>query len=106
MEIHEPFSDLEKQISDMLDQLNKQEPLSAADCKQVVAGLEKIKEYHPSPKSKKEKVLIMDVKIDDLIRGFHETADDSKQQLQSVLALISEGRVPDAPAMSIGHSSF
>ena len=73
MEIHEPFSDLEKQISDMLDQLNKQEPLSAADCKQVVAGLEKIKEYqiNPSPKSKKEKVLIMDVKIDDLIRGFH-----------------------------------
>ena len=102
MEIHEPFSDLEKQISDMLDQLNKQEPLSAADCKQVVAGLEKIKEYqiNPSPKSKKEKVLIMDVKIDDLIRGFHETADDSKQQLQSILALISEGRVPDAPAMS------
>lgn len=100
MEIHEPFSDLEKQISDMLDQLNKQEPLSAADCKQVVAGLEKIKEYHPSPKSKKEKVLIMDVKIDDLIRGFHETADDSKQQLQSILALISEGRVPDAPAMN------
>lgn len=42
----------------------------------------------------------MDVKIDDLIRGFHETADDSKQQLQSILALISEGRVPDAPAMS------
>lgn len=102
MEIHEPFSDLEKQISDMLDQLNKQEPLSAANCKQVVAGLEKIKEYqiNPSPKSKKEKVLIMDVKIDDLIRGFHETADDSKQQLQSILALISEGRVPDAPAMS------
>lgn len=42
----------------------------------------------------------MDAKIDDLIRGFHETADDSKQQLQSILALISEGRVPDAPAMS------
>lgn len=41
MEIHEPFSDLEKQISDMLDQLNKQEPLSTAACKQVVAGLEK-----------------------------------------------------------------
>lgn len=102
MEIHEPFSDLEKQISDMLDQLDKQEPLSTAACKQVVAGLEKIKEYqiNPSPKSKKEKVLIMDVKIDDLIRGFHETADDSKQQLQSILALISEGRVPDAPAMS------
>lgn len=102
MEIHEPFSDLEKQISDMLDQLNKQEPLSAADCKQVVAGLEKIKEYqiNPSPKSKKEKMPTMDVKINDLIRGFHETADDSKQQLQSILALISEGRVPDAPAMS------
>ena len=102
MEIHEPFSDLEKQISDMLDQLNKQEPLSAADCKQVVAGLEKIKEYqtNPSPKSKKEKMPTMDAKIDDLIRGFHETADDSKQQLQSILALISEGRVPDAPAMS------
>ena len=102
MEIHEPFSDLEKQISDMLDQLNKQEPLSTAACKQVVAGLEKIKEYqiNPSPKSKKEKMPTMDVKIDDLIRGFHETADDSKQQLQSILALISEGRVPDAPAMS------
>ena len=102
MEIHEPFSDLEKQISDMLDQLNKQEPLSTASCKQVVAGLEKIKEYqiNPSPKSKKEKIPTMDVKIDDLIRGFHETADDSKQQLQSILALISEGRVPDAPAMS------
>ena len=53
MEIHEPFSDLEKQISDMLDQLDKQEPLSTAACKQVVAGLEKIKEYqiNPSPKS-------------------------------------------------------
>lgn len=102
MEIHEPFSDLEKQISDMLDQLNKQEPLSAADCKQVVAGLEKIKEYqtNQSSKSKKEKMPTMDAKIDDLIRGFHETADDSKQQLQSILALISEGRVPDAPAMS------
>lgn len=102
MEIHEPFSDLEKQISDMLDQLNKQEPLSTAACKQVVASLEKIKEYqiNPSPKSKKEKMPTMDVKIDDLIRGFHETADDSKQQLQSILALISEGRVPDAPAMS------
>lgn len=102
MEIHEPFSDLEKQISDMLDQLNKQEPLSTAACKQVVAGLEKIKEYqiNPSPKSKREKMPTMDVKIDDLIRGFHETADDSKQQLQSILALISEGRVPDAPAMS------
>lgn len=102
MEIHEPFSDLEKQISDMLDQLDKQEPLSTAACKQVVAGLEKIKEYqiNPSPKSKKEKMPTMDVKIDDLIRGFHETADDSKQQLQSILALISEGRVPDAPAMS------
>ena len=58
MEIHEPFSDLEKQISDMLDQLDKQEPLSTAACKQVVAGLEKIKEYqiNPSPKSKKEKI--------------------------------------------------
>lgn len=102
MEIYEPFSDLEKQISDMLDQLDKQEPLSTAACKQVVAGLEKIKEYqiNPSPKSKKEKMPTMDVKIDDLIRGFHETADDSKQQLQSILALISEGRVPDAPAMS------
>ena len=102
MEIHEPFSDLEKQISNILDQLDKQEPLSAADCKQVVAGLEKIKEYqiNPSPKSKKEKTPTMGVKIDDLIRGFHETADDSKQQLQSILALISEGRVPDAPAMS------
>lgn len=102
MEIHEPFSDLEKQISDMLDQLNKQEPLSAADCKQVVAGLEKVKEYqtNQSSKSKKEKMPTMDAKIDDLIRGFHETADDSKQQLQSILALISEGRVPDAPAMS------
>ena len=56
MEIHEPFSDLEKQISDMLDQLDKQETLSTAACKQVVAGLEKIKEYqiNPSPKSKKE----------------------------------------------------
>ena len=102
MEIHEPFSDLEKQISNILDQLDKQEPLSTAACKQVVAGLEKIKEYqiNPSPKSKKEKIPTMDVKIDDLIRGFHETADDSKQQLQSILALISEGRVPDAPAMS------
>lgn len=102
MEIHEPFSDLEKQISNILDQLDKQEPLSTAACKQVVAGLEKIKEYqiNPSPKSKKEKTPTMDVKIDDLIRGFHETADDSKQQLQSILALISEGRVPDAPAMS------
>ena len=42
----------------------------------------------------------MDVKIDDLIRGFHQTADSSKQQLQSILTLISEGRVPGAPAMS------
>ena len=55
MEIHEPFSDLEKQISDMLDQLNKQEPLSAADCKQVVAGLEKIKEYQTNQSSKSKK---------------------------------------------------
>ena len=43
MEIHEPFSDLEKQISNILDQLDKQEPLSTAACKQVVAGLEKNK---------------------------------------------------------------
>ena len=42
----------------------------------------------------------MDVKIDNLIRSFHETADASKQQLQSILTLISEGRVPGAPAMS------
>ena len=64
MEIHEPFSDLEKQISNILDQLDKQEPLSTAACKQVVAGLEKIKEYqiNPSPKSKKEKIPTMDVK--------------------------------------------
>ena len=47
MEIHEPFSDLEKQISDMLDQLNKQEPLSTAACKQVVAGLETINQSIP-----------------------------------------------------------
>ena len=49
MEIHEPFSDLEKQISNILDQLDKQEPLSTAACKQVVAGLEKIKEYQINP---------------------------------------------------------
>lgn len=102
MEIHEPFSDLENQISDMLDRLNKQELLSVTDCKQVVAGLERIKEYQntQSSKSKKEKMPTMDVKIDELIQGFHATADDSKQQLQSILTLISEGRVPGAPAMS------
>lgn len=102
MEIHEPFSDLENQISDMLDQLDKQEPLSTAACKQVVAGLEKIKEYQntQSSKLKKEKMPTMDVKIDELIQSFHATADDSKQQLQSILTLISEGRVPGTPAMS------
>lgn len=42
----------------------------------------------------------MDVKIDELIQSFHATADDSKQQLQSILTLISEGRVPGTPAMS------
>lgn len=41
----------------------------------------------------------MDVKIDELIRSFHETADDSKQQIQNILALISDGRVPDVPSM-------
>lgn len=102
MEIHKPFSDLENQISNMLDRLNKQELLSVTDCKQIVAGLERIKEYQnaQSSKSKKEKMPTMDVKIDELIQGFHATADDSKQQLQSILTLISEGRVPGAPAMS------
>lgn len=47
----------------------------------------------------------MNVRIDDLIRSFHETADDSKQQLQSVLALISEGKVPDVPAMNRIHAT-
>lgn len=102
MEIYEPFSDLEKQISDMLERLNKQDLLSVTDCKQIVAGLERIKEYQAtqSSKSKKEKMPTMDVKIDELIRSFHATADDSKQQLQCILTLISEGRVPSAPTMS------
>lgn len=102
MEIHEPFSDLENQISDMLDRLSNQESLSVTDCKKVLTGLERIKEYQntQSSKLKKEKMPTMDVKIDELIQSFHATADDSKQQLQSILTLISEGRVPGTPAMS------
>lgn len=88
--------------SDMLDWLDKQELSSVTDCKKVMAGLERIKEYQntQSSKLKKEKMPTMDVKIDELIQSFHATADDSKQQLQSILTLISEGRVPGAPAMS------
>ncbi len=102
MEIHEPFSDLENQISDMLDRLSNQESLSVTDCKKVLTGLERIKEYQntQSSKLKKEKMPTMDVKIDELVQSFHATADDSKQQLQSILTLISEGRVPGTPAMS------
>lgn len=102
MEIHEPFSDLENQISDILDRLSNQESLSVTDCKKVLTGLERIKEYQntQSSKLKKEKMPTMDVKIDELIQSFHATADDSKQQLQSILTLISEGRVPGTPAMS------
>ena len=98
MKIGESFPGLEHEISCLLNQIKKQEPISVASCKQISDGLQKLKEYQ-STINQKEKMPVMEVKIDQLVQSFHQTADNSKQQLQGILALISEGKAPDIPVM-------
>lgn len=89
---HEAIDLTISHISDLLDQLNHGNELSKQECLQVINDLEHLQAL--SYESGKGVQIDMDIKIDDMLNEFNDSADDSKALLQTMLALISEGRVP------------
>lgn len=98
MEVQKSFRELEGQISDMLDKLDRRELLSSEECRQMERNLKSIRACR-SEQEKREKPFVMEVKMEKMIRSFNEAAEDSMRQLQGVLAQISGGRVPTVPEM-------
>lgn len=80
-------------VTGILDHLNQGEDISLQEYTRVIDDLEILCEIKES-KSLEEQIK-MNTNIDDILLQFNKRADDSKELLQNMLSVVTEGRVPD-----------
>ncbi|MDD7284143.1 MAG: hypothetical protein PUG98_09600 [Clostridium sp.] len=83
-------------VSAALDRLNEGKKLTEEECLQVITDLENLRAMENKNEKEQKKV---EINIEELLKEFNVSADDSKKLLQIMLTLVSEGRVPEEEEM-------
>lgn len=79
-------------VQSMIERLDDDEAITKKECETIQIELDELKEV----RNEKLREFAMNNKIDDLLKDFNRSTDESKVFLNSILETVTEGKVPDS----------
>lgn len=79
-------------VQSMIERLDDDEAITKKECETIQIELDELKEV----RNEKLREFAMNNKIDDLLKDFNRSTDESRMFLNSILETVTEGKVPDS----------
>ena len=79
-------------VQSMIERLDDDEAITKKECEAIQIELDELKEV----RNEKLREFAMNNKIDDLLKDFNRSTDESRMFLNSILETVTEGKVPDS----------